>query len=496
MQKKNFNKILHRVSQTGIASVILLSCGCVMIPDYEDPQTTLPDYGLEAKNFKFDASLWKSATPTDELSKGDWWRIFNDETLNSLIAECNKNNPDLAAAFHNVERLREAAFVSEADLYPHLRSSDYFLRDGRSDDFQPVPSGTYSSWVVGLGTTWDLDLFGRIQSIVIKDRALVQASYNMYCNLMLSLHARIAAEYFFARQCESEIKLLEETIVVRKQQTAFVQKRRNLKFASNLDLSRAKVLEFEAASQLDSVRRQLDASINRIALLCGKSPSNFELKCSPLSDGLPTVPRVMPSELLERRPDVATAEREVYAANAQIGSDTAAFFPTVSITGDVGFKTNKIENLLEAGSLAWGISPQVYIPIFQAGKLYAQRQADLAAHKAATEKYKSIVLQAIGEVETSLSDISNMKREYENRKQTSEHSANVQSYTQKQYELGLEDYFAVSDAQRQYLLYKREEIRLLGARYRAYVSLIMALGGGWENQQKNPSAFERLNTEV
>lgn len=464
-----------------------------MIPDYEHPREKLPDYGLEAQNFKHEAGLWKSASPSDGLPKGRWWEAFGDKTLDSLIAECDKNNPDIAAAFHNLERLREAAFVDEADLYPHFHSSDYYMRDGRSEDFLPVPTGTYNSWVVGLGTTWDLDLFGRIQSIVIKDRAKLQASYDMYCNLMLSLHARIASDYFFARQCESEIRLLKETLSVRKKQTEFIKKRKLLKFASNLDLSRAKVLEYEAAAQLDYVKRQSDAAKNRIAVLCGTSPLKFDLECAPLEDSLPQIPRVVPSQLLERRPDIAAAEREVFAANALIGSDTAAFFPTVSITGDVGFKANKLDNLLNSSSLAWGISPQIYIPIFQAGKLYAQKQADLQAHKAATEKYKSAVLKAIEEAETALSDIANMEREYENRKMTSKHSADVQAYTQKQYELGDRDYFAVSDAQRQYLLYKREEIRLLGARHRAYVSLVMSLGGGWKNEPRKISAFERIN---
>lgn len=274
-----------------------------------------------------------------------------------------------------------------------------------------------------------------------RERALVQASYNLYCNMMLSIHARIASEYFFARQCESEIKLLSDTLKVRKIQTEFVQKRLSLKFASKLDLSRAKVLEYEAASQLDYVKRQLDVAKNRIALLCGRSATDFELKCAPLTDSLPNIPK----------------------------------------------------DLLEAGSLAWGISPQLYIPIFQAGKLCAQKDADIAAHKEATEKYKSTVLGAIEEVDTLLSDISHMNREYENRRQTSAHSADVQMYTQKQYELGDQDYFAVSDAQRQYLTYKREEIRLLGAKYRSYVSLVMSLGGGWENKYENPSALELVN---
>lgn len=493
MQLKIPNKPAELCLKVTLSSALLFACGCVMIPEYEHPKNSLPKYVLEAKNFKYDKSLWKSATPIDDLPKGNWWKIFNDETLNALMEECDKNNPDITAAFYNVEKMKERAFVEESDLYPHINSRDYYMRNGLSDGFLPVPTGTYNSWVVGLGTTWDLDLFGRIQSMVVKERALVQASYNLYCNLMLSIHTRIASEYFFARQCESEIKLLSDTLKVRKIQTEFVQKRLSLKFASKLDLSRAKVLEYEAASQLDYVKRQLDAAKNRIALLCGRSATDFELKCAPLTDSLPNIPKVFPSQLLERRPDIAAAERNVYAANAQLGADTAAFFPTISITGDVGFKANRIENLLEVGSLAWGISPQLYIPIFQAGKLCAQKDADIAAHKEATEKYKSTVLGAIEEVETLLSDISHMNREYENRRQTSAHSADVQMYTQKQYELGGQDYFAVSDAQRQYLTYKREEIRLLGARYRSYVSLVMSLGGGWENKYENPSALELVN---
>lgn len=283
MQLKIPNKPAELCLKITLSSALLFACGCVMTPEYEHPKNSLPKYVLEAKNFKYDKSLWKSATPIDDLPKGNWWKIFNDETLNALMEECDKNNPDITAAFYNVEKMRERAFVEESDLYPHINSRDYYMRDGRSDGFLPVPTGTYNSWVVGLGTTWDLDLFGRIQSMVVKERALVQASYNLYCNLMLSIHARIASEYFFARQCESEIKLLSDTLKVRKIQTEFAQKRLSLKFASKLDLSRAKVLEYEAASQLDYVKRQLDAAKNRIALLCGRSATDFELKCAPPS---------------------------------------------------------------------------------------------------------------------------------------------------------------------------------------------------------------------
>ncbi len=173
MQLKIPNKPAELCLKITLSSALLFACGCVMIPEYEHPKNSLPKYVLEAKNFKYDKSLWKSATPIDDLPKGNWWKIFNDETLNALMEECDKNNPDITAAFYNVEKMRERAFVEESDLYPHINSRDYYMRDGRSDGFLPVPTGTYNSWVVGLGTTWDLDLFGRIQSMVVKERALV-----------------------------------------------------------------------------------------------------------------------------------------------------------------------------------------------------------------------------------------------------------------------------------------------------------------------------------
>lgn len=419
-------------SKCSASAGVLALCGCTMIPDYENPDETYGRQKLDPPQFKHAAGFGKSAKPSDDMPKGRWWAVFGDEKLEHLIKLCDANNPDIAAAFQRVERAREAAFMNESELYPHLSSTDYYKRDGRTENQAPVATGTYSSWVVGLGATWDLDLFGRIQSLVIRDRALAEATYADYKNAMLALHARVATEYFALRQCESEIELLQKTLEVRKRQSDFVAKRKMLKFASGVDLSRAKLQESEAASELKSLQRQRDARANTLAILVGESPTKFDFKCSPLSESLPKIPSVIPSELLERRPDIAAAEREVFAANAKIGSDTAAFFPTVSITGDVGFGANKIENLLGASSLAWGVSPQVYIPIFQAGKIYAQKQTDLAKYRETVERYKSKVLSAIGEVETSLSNLSHMDGEYAERVKTTDYAKQVQNFTQRE----------------------------------------------------------------
>lgn len=203
--KKAFEKV-------SCALVLPLSAlamsACTLIPDYDNPGQSIAKPILESADFVHSKDLWKSATPKDTLPKGEWWSAFKDPKLDELIKLCDKSNPDLAAAFYRVERAREAAFMTESDLYPHLSSFDWYKRDGRSEVEAPVSTGTYTTWFVGLGATWDLDLFGRIQSLVIQDRALAQATYDMYCNAMLALHARVAQEYFTLRQYESELFFL------------------------------------------------------------------------------------------------------------------------------------------------------------------------------------------------------------------------------------------------------------------------------------------------
>ena len=188
----------------------------------------------------------------------------------------------------------------------------------------------------------------------------------------------------------------------------------------------------------------------------------------------------MPSQLLERRPDIAAAEREVYAANARIGAAHAAYFPTISITANTELSANKIDKLINASSFAWGISPQIYIPIFQAGRIYAQKQVALAAHKETLENYKATVLSAIGEVENAMSSVKNLKEEYIKRSDVTKASIKVYELTRKQYDLGFVDYFSVSDASRLALANERTQISIRGDRFRACVDFIAAIGGGWE----------------
>lgn len=469
------NKIVNLMFVSATAAL----SGCMVGPDYVAPNADFAAQDLTAEHFFRDDGLWKEAVPADSLPKGDWWAIFNDPELDALLRLCRENNPDLASAFYRVEQARQNARMDASELYPFGSGDASFTRTEISRNVNQTP-GTFDTWRTGLGLTWDLDLFGRVRSIVEADIADAQASYDLYQNLILTMQANVASYYFTIRQYSSELELLERTLETRKEQSELVRNRVKLDYADDLDLQRALQQEYEAAAQLATVSRQKALAKVQIAILVGVTPSQLQLKDAPLSEVLPKLPQAVPSELLERRPDVAAAERAVYAANARIGAAQAGFFPTVSISADASLQANKIDKLLNASSFAWGVSPQIYIPIFQAGKIYAQKQVALAAHKETLESYKATVLKAIGEVESALTNINLLEKEYEKRSAVTEASLKVQELTTTQYDLGSVDYFSVSDAQRLALLNEREQLRLLADRFRACVDLITSLGGGWK----------------
>ena len=469
---------IAKILLMGTAAGVLSSC--MVGPDYENPDSEVAKWDLKAEHFSRDDGLWKSAVPSDGLPKGEWWCIFGDKELDRLITICNQKNPDLATAFYTVEQARQNARMNESELYPWISGDASYARTGSSKNYdQTATSGTYDKWAIGLGLTWDLDLFGRVQSMVVSAEGQAQAALDDYYNVMLVLHTNVATMYFTIRQYASEKELLERTLQVRKEQTDFIRRRVKFNYANDLDLHRAILQENEAAAQLAAVERSMAVSVTQLAILVGEAPSQFKFVPHPLQEKLPKLPKAVPSQLLERRPDVAAAERRVFAANAEIGVAQAGFFPTVSITGNMGYAASDFEKLVNASSFAWGVSPQVYIPIFQAGRIYAQKQVALAAHKMALENYKATVLSAIGDVEGALTSINYLNVEYVRRCDVTKSSLKVQELTQKQYDLGAEDYFAVSDAQRIALENERLQLSTLGDKYRACVNLIGALGGGW-----------------
>lgn len=449
---------------------------CTMEPDYVRPETPLDAKVEKLTGFKYAEGLWKEAEPADNLPKGKWWEIFQDEELNKLILACREKSPNLKAAFYIVEQARQKARIDEADLYPNVDGNASFSRTGTSKN-EVSSRGTFDDYRVGVGLTWDLDFFGRVQALVKSDSALAEAQYSAYQGVMLMLESEVAINYFSICQYNSELALLENTIAVRKEQLKRVEDEVRVRSKDNLDLGRAQQLYYEALSQRAGVSRARDYTISYLAYICGTTPNAQNIPDKLLSGKLPDTPKVVPSTLLERRPDIAEMERQVYAANFRIGSATSAFFPTIQITSSLDLASADIGDLLNSSSLAWGVSPRLYVPIFQAGRLIAQREIAISSHAQLVEQYKDKVLFAIFEVENALSQIKGLKDEYEARFQVAKAAKEVETLTKKKLDIGEVNYFEYSDAERLSLANERECIRLLGDQYKAIINLVKAVGG-------------------
>ncbi len=470
--------------------LIAITCtlsACMVGPEYVAPTFDIAEKDLTADAFYRDDGLWKDAMPIEDMPKGNWWAIFEDSQLDELLVLAQKNNPSLASAFYSVEALFQNARIDSSELFPQINGNASFSRTAYDAYYN---NNFYNNWLTGFTLTWDIDLFGRIRRILEADVADAQAEICAYNSLILSLQTKVAISYFTIMQYESEIELIKASLASRKEQTKYVENRVEHKIATQLDLHRALAQESDAESQLATMQGYISLEKNNMAILVGIPPSQLELKLNRLSESLPKAPRAVPSQLLERRPDVAQAERSVFAANSRIGAAQAGFFPTISISANANLSATEFDRLLETTSFAWGISPQIYIPIFQAGKIYAQKQVALASHKKALEEYKNTVLNAIGDVENALATINYLENQSKATDKYRDENVEIFRLTQMQFKSGIIDYFLVSDASTVLLSAQRESIRINGQRYQALVNLIAALGGGFSDKE------EKENSEI
>lgn len=475
--KKHFEKLFFIIQ-------LSILCGCMVGPDYENPNETIGEKEiLDFQKFSNADGTWKEANPKDVHPRDDWWSAFDDPILSTYIENCRKDNPDLKSLFYKVEQARENARMKESALYPHAGASADWLKTEVGDHSILRPLGSqFEDWAVGATLTWDADLFGRIRSVLAASRADAQALECEYENALLALQTRVAALYFSLREFEAEKILLEKTVKIRETQTAFVRNRVEIESASKADLQRAVEQEYSTKAHLTDIAERIALAKNLLANLMGTSPAKIKILAAPLKGTPPEIPLTVPSTLLERRADIAAAERAVCAANYKIGAAQAAFYPTISITSSLGTESTAFSKLLDTSSFAWGVSPQIYVPIFQAGRLVAQKRVALAKHKQTLEEYRSVVLKAVRETEDALAKITLAKRRSQQRQIAAQAAAKVDKITQAQYEDGVADYFVASEAHRYALI---NELSLIGARgeeFRAAIELIRALGGSWKNK--------------
>lgn len=476
--------------------------GCSLAPDFVMPDMPVPEAYKEAPpdNHAEPASgLWKSAEPMESENRGQWWKIFGDASLDALEEEALAANPSLQAAAARVEQSRALAKSVRPSFLPDLDIGTNAVRSqpssanlaafGNPNAPRLNPYTLYSGQGV---LSYEADLFGRVRdnySAFMLDADAQEAAYR---SALLALQADVAQHYFSIREMDKERKLLRDTLAIRTEANRIMQRRFEVGAASEVDTSRTQSELAGTRAELlllDTQRRQLE---NALAVLLGKMPSIFTLAEAPLEGMPPLVPPGLPSELLERRTDIAAAVSSMEAANKRIGVARTAFFPRLFLTASGGYQSTMLSDLFRWSSRTWALGQTagsaLTMSIFDSGRNFAALDASKAAYKEAVANYRQQVLVAFRDVEDNLTAQRLMADQSQQQEAAAKAATRTTELINKRYDQGDVDYFQVVDAQRVSLAARRAAVKLQGQRYLATISLIRALGGGWQPQQEQKQA--------
>ncbi|HUH95581.1 MAG TPA: efflux transporter outer membrane subunit [Casimicrobiaceae bacterium] len=470
----------HRAGRdkTGrIAAVVLAAAlaACTAGPDYVRPGVETPQAFKEQ---------WKVAEPRDQGPRGNWWEVFDDSQLNDLVAQLDINNQNIKIAEANVRQARALTAQARAAFFPTVTASASATRGSVSGGGN-ANAGTSGGKVgnaynVALDANWELDLWGRVRRNVESTEASAQASEADLAGAKLSAQAQLVQDYLLLRVQDAQIRLLRDTAEAYDRSLQLTKNQYAVGVAGRSDVALAE-------TQLKSTQAQaIDAGVQRaqlehaIALLIGKPPSDVSIAPAPIEGKFPDIPPGVPSELLERRPDIAAAERRVAAANAQIGVAQAAFFPTLTLSATGGFASSSFANILTAPARFWSLGAALAQTVFDAGLRQAQTEQAIAAYDATVATYRQTVLTGFQEVEDNLAALRILEEEAAVQEEAVKAARESLAITLNQYRAGTANYLAVIVVQAQALANERSAVNILGQRLNASVGLIKALGGGWK----------------
>ena len=459
---------------TAVTALALPSVG----PDYTRPATA----SSAAWRDTGDNVSWKAGAPADAFARGEWWKLFADPALDALEARALAANQDLRAAAARVEEARAASGAARSAYWPQLAIDPSVSRDqGSLTSPNALPQPLATTYNAPLVASWELDLFGRIRRLNEGARAEADASAATFEALRLSLTAEVAANYFSLRALDQETALITDGVELREHALELVTSRRKSGAATDFDVARAETELATTQAEAAATANHRSALQNALAVLVGEPAANFQLAAAtaPLGTILPVVPAGLPSDLLERRPDVAAAERTLAAANARIGVAKAAFFPAISLTGGAGYASGDIDLLFKSDSRTWSIGPSLYLPIFQGGRNRANLARSRAAYDESVAVFRQSLLVAFREVQDALTGTRLLAAQSAAQDRAVEAARRAGALAQKRYDAGFVNYFEVIDAQRTVLSAERTSAQLAAQRLNNSVALIKALGGGW-----------------
>jgi len=468
-----WNRALASVALAGVVAI----AGCAVGPKYNRPAVEIPPAYKEVGD-------WKPAQPNEQNLGGAWWQIFQDQQFNALEDQINVSNQNLKAAEAQYTQARAVLRYYRADYYPSINAGAAATRNRISNNRPPghlsTNGATYNDYQIPLELSYQLDVWGRVRKTVESQRDQAQASAADLATINLSLHAQLAMFYFEARSLDAQEQLLNSTVAQYEQAYQLTDSRFKGGLASEVEVQ-------QASTQLETTRAQaIDVGVLRaqyehaIASLVGKPASSFHLSPLPLTSPPPAIPLELPSELLERRPDIAGAERRMAAANAQIGVAKAAYYPNISLGATGGFESGVITTLLSGPSILWSVGASAIAPIFDAGRRRANTDQAIAAYDQTVANYRETVLTGFQQVEDNLAALRILEKEADTQQRAVLASQKYLELSLTRYRGGITSYLEVTTAQSAALTDEVTAVNILGRRMTSAVLLIQALGGGWD----------------
>lgn len=463
-----------------VAAVALAgACGaCSLAPHYQRPATASPAAAYQ------ELDGWKIAAPSDREPKGEWWKIYQDPALDTLEAQVADANQSLRSAFARLQQAHAETRIARASYFPGLTADASATRKRtsvNSPNFFPGESNPVNDFIVGADLSYEIDLLGRVRNTVSRARASEQASAGDVAALELSLQAELASDYFMLRGLDAQQEMLERTASDYARALELTQNLYQGGAAAVADVQQARAQLATARTQAEDTRLRRAQAEHAIAVLVGRQASDFHLDPRPLEPGMapPAIDPGLPSQLLERRPDVAAAERRVAAANAAIGVARAAYFPVFNVAAVLGFESAAGSNWIEAPSRFWSVGPQGLVTVFDAGLHRAQTAAARAAYDEQVANYRASVLRAFQDVEDSLAALRQLERESVSEAAAVSATQGALDQAVFRYHGGIVTYLEVVSTENAALAARLSAVDIQTRRLAASVLLVKALGGGW-----------------
>jgi NodT family efflux transporter outer membrane factor (OMF) lipoprotein len=464
--------------------------GCAVGPKYQRPPVQAP------AAWKTEGP-WREAAPKDTFPKGAWWEIFHDEELNHFEEQLLAANQSLAAARDRLDQARSLARVASAALFPTLATDPSAARTRYSGNRPgasiPTTTLTQGVYEIPFALNYEVDLFGRNRKNLQAANATLQGTAADLQNVQLVLTAELAADYFSLRELDAESQVVQDSVKIEQQGMALVNHRHEGGIASGLDVAQQQTLLDSTVTQLYLLQQQRAQFEHAIAALTGSAASAFDVPVAALSAVPPPVPLGMPSDLLERRPDIATAERTMANENALVGVARTAFYPQFTISGAGGFQSISLGSLISTPSIFWSLGGDLLQPVFNGGRNRANLAATQAAYQESVANYRESALTAFQQVEDSLSGLDSLSRAAQTQNAAVADARRALEIANDRYVGGLTTFLDVITAQSVLLTNQRLSTQLLGQQMVTSVLLVKALGGGWDastiqSEQVHPTA--------